>query len=176
MDSNHIIRIFSPTHRPSLPRFLFWAEAEGFEPSEPCELGTLAMCCFRPLNHTSFRFASAKVDRADAVFLRSRRETYIFLEIIRRKGLISHPRLSPDGTKKEDNFSIVFFCTHSGGYNVLGFIRLQRLFRNTWLCIGSTLLSQWTDRFYLYSSSKLLMCSMHFMTASYVRGLKSSAL
>ena len=39
----------------ALPKY-YLAEAEGFEPSEPFGFGTLAVCWFQPLTHTSFLF------------------------------------------------------------------------------------------------------------------------
>ena len=43
--------------------------------------------------------------------------------------------------KKEENPSILFLALFFRGYNVFGFMRLQRLFRNIRFRIGSTLLS-----------------------------------
>lgn len=41
----------------------------GFEPPEPVRFGTLAVCWYKPLTHTSF-ISDAKVDRVSEVFFR----------------------------------------------------------------------------------------------------------
>ena len=53
VDSNHINRIFSPTHTPCLPSFLLRKQKDSNLRSLYW-LGTLAECCFKPLNHASF--------------------------------------------------------------------------------------------------------------------------
>ncbi len=54
VDSNHILRIFSPAHTPCLPS-VHLAEAERFELSELFDrLGPLAESWFRQLTHASF--------------------------------------------------------------------------------------------------------------------------
>ena len=104
VESNHVLRIFSPAHTPSLPKFhqrrlrdslVFKTSAidQLCQTSNLCgsrrirtfgalRLGTLAMCWYRPLTHTSVGFRVQRYNSPMQPFCVAR----IILQEIIKKG------------------------------------------------------------------------------------------